>query len=93
MSAAPKSKIPEILKTCENDVLKEWMKQQLSATTLRSDLMKESELREQSRDFIRLLSEATQHGNPADLAGEEWAALKDLLSELSASRAGHSHDI
>jgi rsbT co-antagonist protein RsbR len=85
--SAPKSKIPEILKTCEHDVLKEWMKQQLSATTLRSDLMKESELRQQSTAFIRLLSDAAQHGDAADLAGQEWAALKDLLSELSASRS------
>jgi rsbT co-antagonist protein RsbR len=87
MSATPKSKIAEILKTCQNDILKEWMKQQLSATTLRSDLMKESELREQSGEFVRLLSDATQHGNAADLAGQEWVGLKGFLSEISASRA------
>ena len=86
MSAVPKSKIPEILKTCEQDVLKEWLTQQLSATTLRSDLMKESELREQFTDFIRLLSEAT-HGTAADLDRQEWAALKGFLCDISASRA------
>ena len=87
MSAALKSKIPEVLKHHEGDLLREWIKQQLSAVTLRSDLMKESELREQSAQFLRLLREASQRGNAADFSGEEWAAVKRLLSEISASRA------
>ncbi|WP_447984866.1 STAS domain-containing protein [Nitrospira sp. Nam74] len=87
MSAVPKSRIPDILKTCEQDVLKEWLTHQLSATTLRSDLMKESELRQQSTEFIRLLSEATHRGTAADLDRQEWAALKGFLCDISASRA------
>jgi rsbT co-antagonist protein RsbR len=87
MSAALKSRIPEVLKHHEGDLLKEWIKQQLSAVTLRSDLMKESELREQSTEFLGLLLEASQRGNLTDLSGDQWAAVKDLLSEISASRA------
>jgi hypothetical protein len=46
MSAAAKSRLPDILKHHESDLLKDWLKRQLLETSLRSDLMKESELRE-----------------------------------------------
>lgn len=87
MSAVLKSRIPDILKRHESDLLKDWVQQQLSDTTLRSDLMKESELREQSTQFLRLFREAIQSGHMADLSGAQWTPLKGLLSEVSASRA------
>lgn len=87
MSAAAKSRLPDILKHHESELLKDWLKRQLSDTTVRNDLMKESELREQSAQFLRLLGEATQSGNLTDLAGAQWTPLRGLLSEISASRA------
>ena len=68
MSAAIKSRVPEVLKKHQSDLLKEWVAQQLSSTTLRSDLMKESTLREQSAKFLNLFQEATQSGNLTDLS-------------------------
>ncbi|MEP6886860.1 MAG: RsbRD N-terminal domain-containing protein [Nitrospirales bacterium] len=87
MSAPPKSRLPDILKSHESDLLKDWLKRQLSDTTLRSDLMKESELREQSTQFLRLFREATESGNLTDLSGAQWTPVKGLLSEISESRA------
>jgi rsbT co-antagonist protein RsbR len=87
MTAASKSRIPEIIKDQETDLLKDWIKQQLSGKTMRSDLMKESELRDQCEQFLRLLRQATSSGMVTDLTGNEWADLKNLLSEISASRA------
>jgi rsbT co-antagonist protein RsbR len=87
MTAASKSRIPEILKNQEADLLKDWIKQQLSGKAVRSDLMKESELRDQCVQFLRLLRKATDSGMVTDLIGNEWADLKNLLSEISASRA------
>ena len=87
MSAALKSRIPEVLTQHESDLLKDWLKRQLADATLRSDLMKESELREQSAQFLSHLREALQSGNTTDLSGVQWAPLKGLLSEISGSRA------
>jgi len=87
MTPASKSKIPDILKSHEGDLLKDWIKQQLSGKTVRSDLMKESELRDQCEQFLRHLREAIRSGMVTDLTGNEWADLKSLLSEISASRA------
>jgi rsbT co-antagonist protein RsbR len=87
MSAAIKSRVPEVLKKHQSDLLKEWIAQQLSSTTLRSDLMKESTLREQSAKFLNLFQEATQSGNLTDLSAGAWTTVKGLLSEISAGRA------
>jgi len=87
MSAAMKSRVPEVLKKHQSDLLKEWVAQQLSSTTLRSDLMKESTLREQSAKFLNLFQEATQSGNLTDLSAGAWTTVKGLLSEISAGRA------
>jgi rsbT co-antagonist protein RsbR len=87
MTAASKSKIPDILKSHEGDLLKDWITQQLSGKIGRSDLMKESELRDQCEQFLRYLREAIRSGMVTDLTGNEWADLKSLLSEISASRA------
>ena len=87
MTAVPKSRIPEILKSHEGNLLKDWVKQQLTGKAVRTDLMKEPELRDQCEQFLRLLREATQRGMTTDVTGSEWGELKNLLSEISGSRA------
>jgi len=52
------SKILEVLEKHEAEVLAEWIKEQIGATTLRPDLLKEGELRAQCTKFIKLLREA-----------------------------------
>jgi rsbT co-antagonist protein RsbR len=81
------SRIPALLKSHEKDLLTDWMKAQLAAVTLRSDLLKETELREQSRRFLAALQAAAQQGSLEDVGGEEWSEVKELLGELSRARA------
>jgi rsbT co-antagonist protein RsbR len=71
----------------ETEVLAEWVQLQLAATTLRSDLMKESELREQSREFLSLLKPALRSGTAFSMASNDWAPVRDYLSGISHSRA------
>jgi rsbT co-antagonist protein RsbR len=68
-------------------LLADWMKQQCAADTLRPNLMNERELREQSQQFLRALSEAVQHGSLTDIQGPAWAAVRELLEHISNSRA------
>jgi rsbT co-antagonist protein RsbR len=63
------------------------VKQQLASVSLRSDLIKESELRQQSTEFLHLLSAATQNGNMADIQGGGWNRVQDMLAGVSRSRA------
>ena len=66
-------------------ILKEWMAYQLSALTLRRELLKEAELRETSRQFLELFSEA--FATTADSSAPAWKPVKDNLAEISRARA------
>jgi len=71
----------------EKEVLAEWMRLQLAATTLRADLMKENELREQSRDLLSLLRPALESGRFDTLESPDWNQVKEFLARISRSRA------
>jgi rsbT co-antagonist protein RsbR len=69
----------------QNEILKEWIAYQMSAMTLRRDLIKETELRQSSQHFLELFSEA--FATSADISMPAWKPVKDCLAEVSRSRA------
>jgi rsbT co-antagonist protein RsbR len=73
------------IRSRQDGILKEWISYQLSALTLRRDLLKETELRESSRRFLELFAEA--FAASADSAAPAWKPVKDDLAEISRSRA------
>src|SRR5215510_10207075 len=88
MNQKGKSRIPEVISKRESDLLADWMREQLAATTLRGDLMKESELREQSRRFLDLVVRAaSQQPNLDNLNASAWDETRAFLSGVSRSRA------
>jgi rsbT co-antagonist protein RsbR len=90
MSQKYKSRIPEMISKRESDLLVDWMREQLAATTLRGDLMKESELREESRQFLNLMIRAAiQQPSLDDIGAQAWDETREFLSSLSRSRARH----
>jgi rsbT co-antagonist protein RsbR len=78
--------LARLLQKNEKLLLTDWLKEQLAAATLRSDLMKESELREQSRQFLGAFAGALERGSK-DTAAAEWAEVRELLAVVSKSRA------
>ena len=70
----------------QQQILEDWIRQQLGAASLRSDLLKESELREQSREFLKNFIDAAQ-GGTEDLDAPSWKQAKEVLSSISRSRA------
>src|SRR5579864_5752809 len=79
--------LQQILATHQADILSEWVQSQLTADTIRPDLMKESELREQSREFLALLQDATRTGELRSVQSAVWTPLKEFLAQISRSRA------
>jgi rsbT co-antagonist protein RsbR len=73
--------------TNEQEVLAQWIQLQLGSNALRSDLMKETELRDQSREFLSLFKGAATSGAPFSPVATEWASLRDFLTGISRSRA------
>jgi rsbT co-antagonist protein RsbR len=84
---AAKSRIATILDQHENDLLEQWMQRQLVSVATRRDLMTDVDLREDSRQFLRLLRETMSNGGGDDVEAPSWKAVRDLLGSLSAARA------
>ncbi len=85
------SRAASILKKHEKDLLNDWLKE-LKAGGSGDGRIGEAELSGQAQEFVKLLQEATQHGNDADRA--EWTPVKEFLDGVSRSRAtqGFSSD-
>ena len=80
-----KSKLVEIVRHHQQAILKEWVDLQMAATTLRLDLMKESELRDQSRELLGLFAQALECDT--DIAHPSLKPVKDFLVQIAKSRA------
>ncbi len=76
-----------VLQTQDDSLLDAWMKAQTGSMASRKDLIKETELREQSRKFLAALRTAAEKGGSTDINGAAWDEARDFLKSLSASRA------
>lgn len=74
----------EIIKQNESQLLASWEREQIA--TIRSDLIKISDIREQSKEFLKLFSEAIKLENFKDINAPEWSLVRDLLYSISHSR-------
>lgn len=79
------SRIPQILKKHEVEILDSWIKE-MASSTRRGDLMRDDELRDQCRQLLYALTQATQNGNLTTVEGPNWEGTRDLLRELSRAR-------
>ncbi len=82
-----KSQLPELIRKHEKEILTDWLKEQLSTSTLRADLLSEAELKQQSKEFLNLFQSALQGGELGEITGPEWEETRDFLASLSRSRA------
>src|SRR6185295_7170156 len=88
MSTATKTRLAEIIRKHERDILSSWMGLQLAAPTMRRDRIKEDELKEQSRRFLSLLAGSTLgDGERIDLESPSWSEMRDLVGKLARERA------
>jgi len=71
----------------EEGLLTAWMRNQLEAGSLRSGQIKEDELQNQSRQFLRDFTIALKSGEVDDITGAAWSQVRDLLGSISRSRA------
>jgi rsbT co-antagonist protein RsbR len=81
------SRIPEILRRHEGDILADWIRQQQSSGAVRANVIKESEFREQCRAFLVMLREALDSGNLTDINAPAWSSARDFIAEMARTRA------
>jgi rsbT co-antagonist protein RsbR len=80
------SKLPELIRRHEQDLRTGWL-EQMSTTTRRSDLMKESEVKQQIHDFLQGMVEGLRAGAATDLDAPAWEKPRELMRTISSSRA------
>ncbi|MFN7999313.1 MAG: STAS domain-containing protein [Bryobacteraceae bacterium] len=78
--------LAEILKD-EESIVKSWVQQQVAATTNRPDLISEAELRRESTEFLKVVRRAVESGKSENVEGTAWTPVRELLAEISRSRA------
>jgi rsbT co-antagonist protein RsbR len=78
--------LADMLATQDAAILEDWMARQLNVAGRKSHLIKDSELREQSRRFLDLLRAALSRGG-LDTTAPDWKDVRGFLTELSSSRA------
>jgi rsbT co-antagonist protein RsbR len=87
MPTAKGSQFGELVAKNEAKLLAAWIEQQLAAGSLRSGQISEQELREQSRSFLSEFIRALKSGDIEDSSGPAWVATRELLADVSRSRA------
>src|SRR5574338_1312376 len=93
MAADAASILADAVIKYESEILSSWMDAQLGAMTLRRDLMRDDELRNQSRRFLALFAQALQRqGSELDADGAEWSDVRAMLEDVSRTRAVQGFD-
>jgi rsbT co-antagonist protein RsbR len=87
MVKSGQSRLADIVSKHEMDLLTDWVKEQMSAITRRSDVINETELTEQSRTVLGALRDALHGDGVGDITRPDWRAVLDVLAEVSRTRA------
>lgn len=83
----PTSRLSAIVGQHQKELLAEWIQLQLDSGAWRAGRIPESQLREESQRFLSAFSAAIQHNLPFDARTPEWNDARQLLTEISRSRA------
>jgi rsbT co-antagonist protein RsbR len=79
--------LPEILANHETDLLADWIKDQATIAPRQAVAIKESEVRDQSKEFLSLLRAAVQSGDIENIQSAPWTAIREMLANLSRTRS------
>ena len=80
------SLLHDLVSRNEGDIVQRWLDRQFASSSFRSDRISKSELTEQARRFLGLLRQAMASGS-SDIYSSAWESTRQMLEELSASRA------
>ena len=86
MAETQRSGISAVLRSEEQELLAEWINSQLATPSLQKGLVRESDVRKQSHDFLRSLRDAIQSGD-GDITSAHWSPVRGILANISAERA------
>ncbi len=78
--------LSSIVNKQKSTLLADWINEQSSVQGRRGSVLKESELRNQSAEFIELLRKTFEQGEEPDIESPRWKGVREMLESLSQSR-------
>lgn len=85
--ATDQNSLGSLLAARRAEVLESWLRAQLGASTLRPELLSETELRAESERLLVALAEAWTRDPAGNTSGAPWERVRGQLEALSRSRA------
>ena len=80
------AKLGEIISRNEERIRTDWIND-MAKSVQRADLISKVELDEQARTLLNAIVEGTSSSRPEDVNGQAWSTARELLQDISASRA------
>ena len=87
MTPTQNSVLSRVLTQHETQILEEWVQAQLGPAGLRPGVIREADLRDQSREFLSTLAAAARNGDVTRPDSGAWDPVRNVLTRLSESRA------
>jgi rsbT co-antagonist protein RsbR len=81
------SNIPKLLQKKRKIIIELWIKNQLSESGLREDLISNAEIRKQSEELVDVFVNSLTQGNINDVNSSDFDAVIEILSGISITRA------
>ncbi len=79
-------KLGEIISRNQERIRTDWISD-MAKSVQRADLISKVELDEQTRALLNAIAQAVSSGQTDDVSGSTWNAVRDLLQDISTSRA------
>jgi rsbT co-antagonist protein RsbR len=79
--------LANILTEREAEILSDWLALQRGSAARRADLIGETELQRQSKEFLNALRQGASTGKFDDIMGADWTPAREILEDISRSRA------
>jgi rsbT co-antagonist protein RsbR len=80
------NRISQLIQDHQADIGAEWV-QQLEALTVRATVISKDQLRKHCQQFLAAFAQATRAGELGNIDHRSWDEVRDLLSEISSTRA------
>jgi len=77
----------DVLQQQEQSILNLWIQAQMTASSLRLDLISEKDLQQQSKEFLKLFVQALRNGDTTDIDSSQFELVRQFLMNISQSRA------
>jgi len=77
----------EVLSSNASAILARWSEEQLRSGAIRRNLISDSQLQQESRELLLALTDSARNGEYTDISGPSWAPTRELLAQISESRA------